>query len=472
MVKRISQVISTTKNLTEETNVDPAADFVQIVDTSANELKKALPNNLGISTGSKTVQNDGVNLPQRGILNFQEGLDAGDDLPNLRTNVNLKIDSLTQETSVDGANDLLVIYDQSATALRAVIPNNLPGGTGGGGGGTGSNTSSAKTLNLQTQNLADNQTEEFDLTTLPFLGLSTINSDQNSTIGIYSIYESSGSYNTDLRLLLNESLTDETLESNTLNFTGITLTTSNVKFGTNAFNFGGVTTRNSITFSDPTSLEGDFRIDLWVRRTSTKTNNSIFDIEGGDRLGLYINSAGSIVLTNTSVIWNTLGSGFITGTYQLLTVSRSGNNLHIFQDGVEISGSPVVLDAGSDTFSSPVLYLGNDTGGAANSFIGEFDSIRVQKGVTVTTNFTVPSNAFTTGAEIIENNLFQDTFLASTEQQVNTLAYSTNQNKLNPVLRVTNTSGSSTVINIVVKYIDYRLSSGTSIEDIWLYGGL
>lgn len=57
------------------------------------------------------------------------GLSGGGTLASDRT-LSLDIAGLTQETTVDGANDMLVMYDASVAGYRKVAPGNLPAGTG------------------------------------------------------------------------------------------------------------------------------------------------------------------------------------------------------------------------------------------------------------------------------------------------------------------------------------------------------
>ena len=95
------------------------------------------------------------------------GVDSGLAAVNndLSANIGLSVDiaNTTTESTVDGAADLFLMWDDSASALRAVLGNDLPGGGGGGNAyqtitGIGANASgtanagAADTLNLQSNN--------------------------------------------------------------------------------------------------------------------------------------------------------------------------------------------------------------------------------------------------------------------------------------------------------------------------------
>lgn len=123
------------KSLVAGTNVSLASDANTITINAAGAAGETnTASNQGAGAGV-FKQKTGVDLELRSLIGGV-GLLQTQNINDVT--IDLDINSLTAEASLDGAADFVVVYDTSATAHRKVLLNNLPGG-GGGESNTASN---------------------------------------------------------------------------------------------------------------------------------------------------------------------------------------------------------------------------------------------------------------------------------------------------------------------------------------------
>ena len=109
--------------LTEETALDEANDFLAFYDASAGAHRKLRPSNIDHDALLNFVANEHVD--HSGVtLTAGEGLSGGGDITASRSFA-LDINELTEDTTPDEANDFLVTFDASAGNHKKVRPNNI-----------------------------------------------------------------------------------------------------------------------------------------------------------------------------------------------------------------------------------------------------------------------------------------------------------------------------------------------------------
>ena len=190
--------------------------------------------------------------------------------------------------------------------------------------------------------------------------------------------------------------------------------------------FGGTLTCNGSTqsFATPNGMQNGatvFTIELWVKTTETGSNGTFWQrptLIGTTSAGAPSGDFG--ITTNNGFIgmWSGLNSGgdnsFLSGTVQIndnnwhhIAAVNNGSNIKLFADGILTgtisSGLGLATNAAPLTVGSSSLdfnFSGNV--GIANFFHqGIYDEVRFSNNVRYTTNFTVPSAAFTTDANTV-----------------------------------------------------------------------
>lgn len=208
-------------------------------------------------------------------------------------------------------------------------------------------------------------------------------------------------YNTCL-LCHAEDFTDSSNYANTIiNNNSVTLDTSRKKFGNSSFSFSGsnnlyVTPSKIFNFKD-----GDWTFDAWVW-PKYQSNDSFF-FSGGTTGSLFVglridNSTLTFGIGRAGIAWDNIYSlGIRNGTYlnrnsqwYHLAVVKSSNKVYFFVDGS--------LKSTQDNVQSYSI-IGDecDIGcqGPAYYFSGYIDELRISSVARWTSNFTVPTTAYT-----------------------------------------------------------------------------
>lgn len=151
------------------TTPDTAADFLAIYDASAGGNRKVLIDNLGFSSNAFTIfQPDSGTAPTADSGSDTLTMTSSDSSLSIAGNsttdtldLEVDINALTAEATVDGAADYLMMYDASAGVTRKVLASNI-----GGGGSTEDvvfNSSAAGTIPLTLQGSASQTASLFDI---------------------------------------------------------------------------------------------------------------------------------------------------------------------------------------------------------------------------------------------------------------------------------------------------------------------
>jgi hypothetical protein len=170
----------------------------------------------------------------------------------------------------------------------------------------------------------------------------------------------------------------------------VTITTAQSKFGGASGEFAG--DLRTPTSSDFT-FDGDFTIELWVRRTgatqeydtlvSASNESQLMIRAGGTELG----SAGFFFGGYAS--WFAKGFALTLNTWQHVAMVRSGSTVTAYVDGVSIGTT-----TSSATITCDYLIFG-DSSVSGRFFKGQIDEVRVTNGKAhYTSAFTPPSAAF------------------------------------------------------------------------------
>lgn len=187
------------------------------------------------------------------------------------------------------------------------------------------------------------------------------------------------------------------------------LDTAQQKFGTASLLLDGTGDYASVVDSDDWHFgSSDFTIDFWVRWNALPTasnwdsfvNQWFFD--GTNKLSFFFaffNNAGTYEYrfyystTGTNVLGGDVRTASVsTGVWYHIALVRSGNNLMLFQDGVQVGAN---IDVTGVTFANPPdapLSIGGLTYSSLYDLDGWIDELRIVKGTAVwTSNFTPPS---------------------------------------------------------------------------------
>ncbi len=192
-----------------------------------------------------------------------------------------------------------------------------------------------------------------------------------------------------------ESLIDASSAASTVTNHGVTVNSSNAKFGS-SFYFNGPSYLTAYNTNITNFGSGNFTIELWVNPTTSGSWMSLFDsrASGSVPTGLAISINPSLAIEaaykNTSSGVATSATGVVTlNTYNHVAMVRNGSNLSVFVNGVSVISTTTTHVAANQT-----VYFGNNFSGGT-PFTGYMDDIRITKGIArYTSNFTPPSQAF------------------------------------------------------------------------------
>lgn len=204
-------------------------------------------------------------------------------------------------------------------------------------------------------------------------------------------------YFSDVSLLLQDSLTDESPQGQTLAVSGdAAISTAQVKVGTHSLAFDG--NGDWVTASADTSLvfgTGPFTVEFWMYWDGVITGTpymgvmGVHNASGTGRYAIFMSSAG---------IGHYIQSAFPAMTaipanqwVHIASTRDSSGVCRFFVDGVLATS---VTDAG-DLTAPQGFRVGNDFANARPPFSGYIDALRITKGVArYTSNFTPPTSAF------------------------------------------------------------------------------
>ena len=123
---------------------------------------------------------------------------------------------------------------------------------------------------------------------------------------------------------------------------------------------------------------GDFTVSLWYQQSGTPASTArlVGDFGGsGNGFVVYANASGAleVQLHDAGGTLSTSITGIFDGSWNQLTVVRSGSELHLFHNGVNVSTSS---GADGDISSSNNLWMGS-SGTLGGDFDGNLDDVRL-----------------------------------------------------------------------------------------------
>ena len=181
---------------------------------------------------------------------------------------------------------------------------------------------------------------------------------------------------------------DESSSSHTFSNSGVTIDTTNKKFGAGSLAFVSSASADSAASAD-WDLGTLWTVDLWIRPTSS---GSFQKFLGTQFSGTYW----ELLITNTGRIgWEQSGAGFLFGTnpltlsvFQHVALTYDGSDMRVWIDGVLDSTTAYVTTFNSGGNS---LRLGK-SGTGSEPFTGQVDELRISKGILRwTAPFTPPT---------------------------------------------------------------------------------
>jgi len=203
-------------------------------------------------------------------------------------------------------------------------------------------------------------------------------------------------YFSDVVLLLQDSLTDESLQGQTVTaLGGASFTTTNPKIGTHSLD---IASSGHITTSAFPLGTGDYTLEMWFYQTASATQPFLYtgqahttagslwvtaDIGGGGGLSVGVAGGGAVQQIKTQVVpalnqWNHFA------------VCRESGNTKIF-----LNGNLLISSAAHSGVNLPEAApeFGNESS-TNRRFPGYIDAIRVTKAARYTSNFTPTTSAF------------------------------------------------------------------------------
>jgi len=188
-----------------------------------------------------------------------------------------------------------------------------------------------------------------------------------------------------------ETLTDTSSFARTVTNSGVSTSTTQVKYGARSLYFNG-SSRLSLSGSDLGADTGDFTLDLWAYVTSvpdygyfveTREDGAtagamLFTTDSGGGIGSYVDTGYWLFENQGSLSLN---------TWNHIALSRSGSTTKAFINGTQVASVTDAINYNKDGFS-----LGGNYNGSGGFFNGYMDNIRWTKGVArYTSSFTPPT---------------------------------------------------------------------------------
>ncbi len=190
------------------------------------------------------------------------------------------------------------------------------------------------------------------------------------------------------------------------------ISTAQSKFGGSSMSFDGTGDYLLAPNSQDFHFDGgDFTVESWVYATNRPTAAGQFDfIVSRDNIGVargwslaliestaYLSFA--LWTSNSAYVGVTDTMAFPLNQWVHVAVTRSGNTLRLFRDGVLVATNASAIGAGQDTNTALVIGSNRSSGSVevtgAWNFNGHIDDLRITKGVArYVANFTLPTTEF------------------------------------------------------------------------------
>lgn len=168
--------------------------------------------------------------------------------------------------------------------------------------------------------------------------------------------------------------------------------TSQFKFGVSSCLLdSGAAYVSAASAADLAFGTGDFTFDCWVRFISVPGVAQYIWAQDGVNTYVYLNATGFVTAWAAST-YATQAWSPSTGTWYHIAMVKSGSNIYHFVDGTQI-GSTITGVTGSSAQSQFVIGAYP----AGGYFNGWMDEVRVSNVARWTSNFTPPTEAYSTG---------------------------------------------------------------------------
>lgn len=196
---------------------------------------------------------------------------------------------------------------------------------------------------------------------------------------------------------------DATTKNNLVTLANSKVSTTTSKFSTASVYFDGSSAINIPVNTALQFVSGDFTMEGWIYRTSSKLQNIITQDDGisvGQAFQFRLNASNSLDFVywktsdRASFVARTTTNTVSVNTWTHVAVSKSGNTLKIFIDGTQgYSGTESAMYQ-----NALITTLGGFTSGLnGQAFTGYMQDVRITKGVgRYTSNFTPPTQPFLT----------------------------------------------------------------------------
>jgi hypothetical protein len=190
-------------------------------------------------------------------------------------------------------------------------------------------------------------------------------------------------------LLHAEDFIDSSASKRTINNHGVTLSSSQKKFGNASFYFNG---SSYLDFTPYTIGASDYTVELWLYNRATSNawrrwiTSTIGDFNENATFCLREGNSGQIQINFLSV-----SKSAVRNAWAHYAITRTGGTTYLFVNGALISSGVSTVS----NFSEPLAYIGGYySGSGAEYFIGYMDEIRVSNIARWTANFTPPTEPY------------------------------------------------------------------------------
>ena len=204
----------------------------------------------------------------------------------------------------------------------------------------------------------------------------------------------------DVSLLLQDSLTDESLQRQTLVINGnAQIDTSVKKYGTGSISMQATGDTIQMTVDSSLDFSGQFTVEAWVKTTTSNNFRTLwchrrFANNGTDIFVLFFNTSTTLTVGIVNDQFAINASSILDGDWHHVAMVRDSTHLRLYLDGVQGGSTP-----SSATLSAIGLpfFIGTDQYYSARQFVGHMDEIRITNGIARYPNgttFTPPTSAF------------------------------------------------------------------------------
>jgi len=246
------------------------------------------------------------------------------------------------------------------------------------------------------------------------------------------------------------------------------------KFGTGSALIQG--TADYLDVSDSAEWDfgtGDFTVDFWVYKTNGFASEALFEFgkyENTDDILFDTTSVGKLfVAVNDNIIWNKASTLPANSQWDHVAIVRSSTNLYYFLNGTIIEG-PTAANFSVAPGNGP--RFGDSVYNGDRSAEVQLDEIRVSNTARWTSNFSVPTVAYTADANTLllihcdgtdgSTTFTDDDYAATTTTTSSTTSTTSTSTSTSTSTTVTSTSSTTTTVTSTTTSTSSSTSTSTS----------